>query len=153
MGFCWDSKKNSLEINMDYNISCVFLLGFYRGLQKKKLGFYWDYRWPQTKRSWDSRGILEGFQKSTMNFLRDSKIFWLGFYRILWDSVFFLVISAALPITYESFIKIKGPKTHHFTHALTHFTSLTSLFFTIDFGESYPRPSLPTINSARFYVT
>ena len=35
MGFCWDSKKNSLEINMDHNISCVFLLGFYRGLQKK----------------------------------------------------------------------------------------------------------------------
>ena len=79
---------------MDYNIYCVFLLGFYRGLLKKKwdsIGITDDHRQKEV-------GILEGFQKSTMNFLRDSKIFWLGFYGILWDSVF-LVISAALPLT------------------------------------------------------
>ena len=40
-----------------------------------------------------------------MNFLRDSKIFWLGFYRILWDSMglyeilFCLVISAVLSLS------------------------------------------------------
>ena len=79
MGFCWDSKKNSLEIDMDYNISCVFLLGFYRGLQKKKrdsFGITDDHRQKGV-------GILEGFQKSTMNILRESKIFWLGFFGIL----------------------------------------------------------------------
>ena len=79
MGFCWDSKKNSLEINMDYNISCVFLSGFYRGLQKKNwdsIGITDDHRQKEV-------GILEGFQKSTMNILRDSKIFWLAFYGIL----------------------------------------------------------------------
>ena len=74
MGFCRDSKKNSLEINMDYNISCVFLLGFYRGLLKKNwdsIGITDDHK----KRSWDSKGILEGFQ----NILRG----------ILWDSMGF----------------------------------------------------------------
>ena len=85
----WDSvgilKKNSLEVNMDYNISFVFLLGFYQGLQKIMV-FYWDYRSPQKK--WrgdsirDSRGIpkehdelFEGFH----NILRG----------ILWGSMGF----------------------------------------------------------------
>ena len=74
MCFCWDSIGGLKKI-------AVILLGLQMTTEKKKLG---------------SKGILEGFQKSTMNFLRDSKIFWLGFYGILWDSVFFLVISAAL---------------------------------------------------------
>ena len=54
MGFCWDSKKNSLEIDMDYNISCVFLLGFYRGLQRK---------------TWDSIGITDIHRKKEVGIL------------------------------------------------------------------------------------
>ena len=54
MGFCWDSKKNSLEIDMDYNISCVFLLGFYRGLQRK---------------TWDSIGITDNHRKKEVGIL------------------------------------------------------------------------------------
>ena len=80
---------------MDHNISCVFLLGFYRGLQKK---------------NWDSIGITDDHRQKEVGILRDSRgfqnilrgILWdsrrtpkyfawdsMGFYGILWDSVFF----------------------------------------------------------------
>ena len=63
MRLCGDSTKNSSEINMDYKIPFVFLLGFYRGLQKKNGILLGVQKISQKKKAWGFHMVSREIRK------------------------------------------------------------------------------------------